>query len=317
RLEGEGDSNTARVKSAYRLTFGREPTVDQLKSAQEFLELNEEELAKAPPPKPQPVSGMLGKRTPSPAALLKAGSSQASLHAAKPGPMPKHDFTVEALIELRALYPDASVRTIVSQWDGKKQSAGWSFGVTSTKSSFKPRNLILQLIGDGNRKDHGYEVIASDLRPELKKPYYAAVSVKFDETGAGTATFYLRDLSTTTGKLQVAQKKLRRNKYYASKLTAVIGGRANIKGHAWDGLIDDVRLSNTALNEKDLMLSTNKPRTDTLALWKFSKGAFYRDESAHGNHLLEPRADPPNPRRAALTDFCHALLNANESVYVD
>ncbi|MDP7011914.1 MAG: DUF1553 domain-containing protein [Verrucomicrobiota bacterium] len=319
RLEGEDSSNAARVKSAYRLTFGREPTVDQLKSALEFLELNEAELAKSPPllPKPQPVSGMLGKRTPSPAALLKADSSQANLHAAKPGPMPKYDFTVEALIELHSLYPDASVRTIVSQWDSKKESAGWSFGVTSTKSSFKPRNLILQLIGDGNKKDHGYEVIASDLRPELKKPYYAAVSVKFDETGAGMATFYLRDLSSTTGKLQVAQKQFHQNKHYASKLAVVIGGRANIKGHVWDGLIDDVRLSNTALGEKDLVLSTNKARPDTLALWRFAKGAFYRDESVHGNHLLEPHVDPPNPRRAALADFCHALLNANESVYVD
>ena len=49
---------------------------------------------------------------------------------------------------LKSLYPDASVRTIVSQWDGDTQHPGWSLGVTSTKSAYKPRNLILQIVGE-------------------------------------------------------------------------------------------------------------------------------------------------------------------------
>ena len=45
--------------------------------------------------------------------------------------IPQGDFTIEAHVLLRSMYPDASVRTIVSRWSGSHGSPGWSLGVTS------------------------------------------------------------------------------------------------------------------------------------------------------------------------------------------
>lgn len=316
RLEKLHPQNTAKqVRAAYELAFGRTPTSTQLDAALEFLQSKFQSLVMTQPKGPE--IGMFGKRTPSPAALLKVGSSQRSLEVSQPKQMLNGDFTVEAFIQLNSLFPDSSVRTIVSQWNSSKASPGWAFGITSAKSSHKPRNLILQLTGVPQRGDHGYEVIASDLRPELNKPYFAAVSVKFDETGAGKATFFLRDLTTENGKMQAATKLLAKNKHYANQQAPVIGGRAGITGHSWDGLIDNVRLSSIALKENQTLLYGEVTRKDTLAFWKFAKASFYSDSSLYGN-TLEPKGIVPiNPALALLSEYCHVLLNSNEFIYVD
>ena len=308
-------NTTEQVRAAYELAFGRAPSSTQLNTALEFLRSKPRGLVKIQPK--GPVIGMFGKRTPSPAALLKVGSSQRSLEVSEPKQMPKNDFTAEAFIQINSLFPDASVRTIVSQWNSSKASPGWALGVTSTKSSHKPRNLILQLTGIPQRGDHGYEVITSNLRPELKKPYFVAVSVKFDETGAGKATFFLRDLSTADDKMQTVTKSFSKNKHYASGQAPVIGGRAGITGHSWDGLIDNVRLSSAALHENQTLLHGEELRKDTLAFWKFAKTDFYSDSSPHGNTLQAKGTTPISPALALLTEYCHVLLNANEFFYLD
>ena len=46
---------------------------------------------------------------------------------------------------------NASVRTIASRWNGGKDSLeafGWSLGVTGEKSRYKPRNVIVQVVGE-------------------------------------------------------------------------------------------------------------------------------------------------------------------------
>jgi len=303
----------AQVLAAHRLTFGREPSVDHLASGIAYLNLGGEVVAVPEPPK----TGMFGKRTPSPAAWIQPDGSQRALEAAKPGKMPTGDFTAEAFIRLDSLYPDASVRTIVSQWDSQQRTPGWALGVTSTKSAYQPRNLILQLTGIPQRGDHGYEVIASNLRPDLNKFYYAAVSVKFDEVGEGTATFYLKDISSTDGKLQVAKKQFRRNKHYGSKLPLVIGGRTGGSRHGWDGLVDNVRLSSTALDEKSLIIKGETVQPHTLAFYQFKKDDFHTDSSPHGN-TLAPLGKPHTPPAVArLAEYCHVLFNANQFLYVD
>ena len=259
---------------------------------------------------------MFGKRSPSPAAWIQPEGGQQALEA-KQGKMPTGDFTAEAFIRLDSLYADASVRTIVSQWDSQQRTPGWALGVTSTKSAYQPRNLILQLTGIPQRGDHGYEVIASNLRPELNKFYYAAVSVKFDEEGAGTATFYLKDFSSPDGKLQVAKKQFRRNKHYGSKLPLVIGGRTGGSRHGWDGLVDNVRLSSTALDEKSLVIKGETVRPHTLAFYQFEKDGFNTDSSPHGN-TLAPLGKPHTPPAVTrLAEYCHVLFNANRFLYVD
>ena len=105
------------MRAAHQLTFGREPSVEHLASGIAYLNLGGEVAANPEPPK----IGMFGKRSPSPAAWIQPEGGQHALEA-KPGKMPTGDFTAEAFIRLDSLYADASVRTIVSQWDSQQRT---------------------------------------------------------------------------------------------------------------------------------------------------------------------------------------------------
>jgi hypothetical protein len=90
------------------------------------------------------------------------------------------EFTVEAIVKLDTIDANASVRTIASRWNGAKENVeafGWSLGVTGEKSRFKPRNLIVQLVGEDENANITYEVVASDLRIELGATYHVAARV--------------------------------------------------------------------------------------------------------------------------------------------
>jgi hypothetical protein len=108
-------------------------------------------------------------------------------------------FAIEAVVKLNSLYPDASVRTIAARWNNDKGKPGWSLGVTSTKSAYKPNNLIVQLSGFDFQGSQAYEAVASGLRIPVGKPYYIAASLDNHpapgQNFGGTVTFYVRDLS--------------------------------------------------------------------------------------------------------------------------
>jgi len=321
RLEKEHKDPAKRVEAAYELAFGRPVKAAERDAVLAFIGSQADGIvsAKPEPAKAAPTTKI--DKVEGTAALLKPGSSQSILEVPHSASLPTGDFTVEAIIQLDTMYPDATVRTIVSQWNANSKSRGWSFGVTSAKSGYQPRNLILQLIGDKAKGDNGYEVIASNLRPELNKPYYVAVSVKLDDLSDGGTTFYLKDLSDPKAKLTAAFVPHAKNKHYANKLPLWIGGRAGSKTHRWDGAIGEVRLSNAALNRADLTLYKDAPRMDTAGYWKLEDGRdFYVDASKAGNHIKAPV--PPKPtlaqaKQSALVDFCHVLLNSNEFLYVD
>jgi len=321
RLERDHKEPAKRIEAAYELAFGRPVKVSERDAALAFIDAQADGIvnAKPEPAKAAPTAKI--DKVEGTAALLKPGSSQSILEIPHHGSFPAGDFTVEAIIQLHSMYPDATVRTIVSQWNSSSNSRGWSFGVTSAKSGYQPRNLILQLIGDKSKGDNGYEVIASNLRPELNKPYYVAVSVKLDDLGDGGTTFYLKDLSDPKAKLTAAFVPHAKNNHYANKLPIWIGGRAGSKSHRWDGAIGEVRISNRALQRADLTLYKDSAREDTIGYWKLEDGKnFYVDASSMRNHIKPPA--PPKPslaqaRQSALVDFCHVLLNSNEFLYVD
>ncbi|MBL66933.1 MAG: hypothetical protein CMO74_00555 [Verrucomicrobiales bacterium] len=307
---------TAQIRAAHEFTTGHTATQSQQALGLAFLSPYNAPLVTQPPAAPK--TGELKTLKPTAAAALSPSGPQRSLEVNLPGPLPSGDFTAEAFIQLHSLFPDASVRTIVSQWNSSKATPGWSLGVTSTKSAYKPRNLILQLIGVPQRGDHGYEVIASNLRPELNKPYYVAVSLKFNDSGAGTANFFLRDLSRPDAPMQTATKPFAKNKHYATLQAPIIGGRAQTQNHSWDGLIGNVRLTNRPLSRDETLLLQPAAGKDTLAHWKFTKDNFYADSSANKNTLRSVGTSAPmNPRLTLLTEYCHVLLNANAFLYID
>ena len=91
-------------------------------------------------------------------------------------------------------------------------------------------------------------------------------------------------------------------------------------GQAFDGLIDDVRLSDVPLVAEQLLFTSAGVNEHTVGYWKFENDPGpYKDSSPRGHDIAThaatgAREDAPF---AALVDFCHVLLNSNEFLYVD
>jgi mono/diheme cytochrome c family protein len=317
----EASSDGERIALAYRLACGRKPAAAELESVEQFLRSQTRTIAdgtrrEATEPVWGNISGRQGR-----AAALAPGTPQDRLIVPNSPSLPSGDFTIEAVIQLDSLYKDATVRTIVSHWDSNSSHPGWALGVTSERSAYKPRNLILQLVGDPARGGAGYEVIASGLRPQLNRPYYVAVSVRIADVSPAGVTFTMRDLSQADAAVQTAHVAHKVTGHYRSPGALVIGGRDGANSHRWDGLIDDVRVSDSALPAEQLLLVDDSESASTVGFWRFEESTgFYADSSRHGNSLFASDAwttAAGDPTSAAWVDFCHVLLNSNEFLYVD
>lgn len=234
-------------------------------------------------------------------------------------------FTFAAIFQLNSLYQDATVRTLISQWDSSNKRAGWAIGVTSERSAFKPRNLILQVVSD-----KGYEVVASNLRPELNKPFFVAVTVEQADAGNGRATFYLQSLSkpaaeSRPGELQTATVDFKSAREIMGQFPIVLGGRFKQAQHRWDGQLDQVALIPNVLSADDIqLLSVRRLATKALlphsplAVWDFdNEHSRLVDVTAHRHVLTTETKLTLNPIEKGVAELCHVLLNSNEFVYVD
>jgi hypothetical protein len=306
------------VQAAWKLALGRLPNDEELDSATRYLYRQGEKFT-APPT----ITAAL-TATKSTAAQIVGDSPGSTLKTTSADNLPDGDFTLEAVIQLSSLYPDANVRTIVSHWNGDTSHRGWNFGVTSTKSGYKPRNLILQLIGGEPRlagtDKPTYEVIASNLRPELNRPYYVAVSVDVDAVSESGITFFMKDLSTPDAPLQTATIPHNVVGDFKSDLKLVIGDRDGNRRSRWDGLIDNVRVSKARLAPEQLLIN-NGATSDVSGFWEFdSPDSPGLDKSKAENHLsvaTDASRSTSGVDLKSLTDLCHVLLNSNEFLYVD
>ena len=229
-------------------------------------------------------------------------------------------FTFAGVIKLNSLYPDATVRTIISQWDNDNKNRGWSIGVTSEKSAHQPRNFILQVVGSA-----GYEVVASNLRPELDKPYLVAVTVEQTDDGKGKARFYLRPLDAKYGKLETAEVVFKSAAGITGKFPVVLGGRHKQSRHKWDGKLDQFALFSDRLSSDtieslfaDQLNSVPVRQQSPIAAWDFDNDKNpVADTSLQGHNLIMTAGLPVSPLENAVTELCHVLLNSNEFVYID
>lgn len=239
-------------------------------------------------------------------------------------------FTFVGMFQLDALYKDASVRTLISQWNSGTKTPGWSIGVTSEKSRYQPRNFILQVVGE-----EGYEVVASDLRPQLGKAYLAAVTVQRRQESSGgkaTATFYLQEIDTAAKEqlrrheLSVAAVDFKSSEKITGDFPIVVGGRSESKGakpnHRWNGLLDQALLYDRALDRKDIqnlfdaqLMPAQVLNSRPIAFWDF--GQTDTGDPAKNFPLSAADERQSDPELKALTELCHVLLNSNEFVYVD
>ena len=235
-------------------------------------------------------------------------------------PNPTGDFTLEAVVQLESLYDDATVRTIASWWDSDTKHPGWAVGVTSTRSRYTPRNLILQLVGDTEKGDLKYEVIPSGLHLELNRPYYVAVSVKIAETEASGVTFFLRDLSEEGAELTTAQVEHSVVGNYANDGKFIVGGRHRSSRHLWHGGVDEVRLTGTALAREKLLIESSDGAEDVVGHWQFDNEEELLAAASEDTPSLtynSTNTHVASASEAAWIDFCHVLLNSNEFLYVD
>jgi hypothetical protein len=294
------------VEDAWQFALGRSPTAKEIEMAAGFIEKRAAAAVENRPaaaPLDAANANAFKENTPQERLLARTAEKEGD------------EFTVQAIVTLDSIDTAAAVRTIVSRWNNGKdnvESYGWSVGVTGEKSRFKPRNLIIQLVGEDENRNTAYEPIASDIRLELGVTYHVAVRVS---CAAHTATFTVQQVGKPNAPLITSTVPHRVSaglSYGAS--TLVIGGTyKRAPAHHWDGRIDAARVVRGLLPAESLSPDPAKWTAPALITWNAKNGP--------GEQLAWSSADTAavesvDPRQQALADLCHVLLNANEFFYL-
>ena len=342
-LAGKTGFGPEQVRQAYRIAYGREARQDEVDAALAFV-ASQQKLTGAPATVPaddkypdetglRPASavfkGVKGIELGENALWLQPGSRFETLEASRLE-LPDEEFTIEAVATLDRVYTDASVNTLVSRWSGASDEVGWSIGVTSAKSRYEPRNFIVQLVGDDFQDNRVYEVVSSGLHIPLNKPVYLGVSISAkpsqEDPAKGFVTFYMKDLSDPASPLrsETVSHPVVKGLAFQDAAPPLIGGRRQ-KGHLWDGQLARLTVSEGVLDRLQLLPYPQRsdaesllPAPTRLADWNF--GSSDGETPAPGtvwkrNAPARPPSTAPS-LNGAVTDFCHALLNSNEFLYL-
>jgi Protein of unknown function (DUF1553) len=291
------------VEDAFQFALGRPPTAKEVELASTFLQ----KRAAATAPRPAPTGAELAN-----AGQFKENTPQERLvssRAEKEG----DEFTVEAIVQLESIDTAAAVRTIASRWNSGKdtvESFGWSLGVTGEKSRFKPRNLIIQLVGEDENTNILYEPIASDLRVELGVKYHLAAKVS---CSAHTVTFHLQDLRTPDAPVLTSTKTHNvRGRLSYGQSALVIGGLSRrAPTHQWDGSIEAARVAVGLLPDGQLSADAEK-WAPALVSWNAKTGPTAQLAWANA----DAAAEGAGAQLQAMNDLCQVLLNSNEFFYL-
>lgn len=173
------------------------------------------------------------------------------------------DLTIESMINLTTAGATTEVRPIASQWSASSTNHSWQLGITGNTSGLGARNLILQVATSGT----GGTVVNldSDFQLSLSNDYYIAASLDF--TGSNLAvTFYVQNL-TGGGSLQSNVVQTTLSGLYNSTAPLYIGRGGSTTGSNlfFNGTIDEVRISDTALTQSQL-LAVPEPSATLLVL---------------------------------------------------
>ncbi len=318
----EPEDESKRIQRAYQLVFGRAPSSEELSISRTFLT---EQAKRIDPMRSgsaaaEFVAGKIPYRD-GQAAEVKLGVHP-GFEVPHPDLFPKADFTLEAFIYPRSVAETGAVRTVAAKWDGDMKHAGWVYGVTGKKSRRKPQTVVLQLFGKKTDDTFGEEAVFSDQHVALNKPYYLAAAVTLAKgKEPGQVVFHLKDLSNDDEPLLTAKVAHSIVGGFENKLPMTIGSRG-LKGESgFDGLVDDVRVSTTALGVDQLLFTREGTNKNTIGYWQFeAKPNVFRDGSGHGYDIRPVAIAGKGPRdvsKAAWIDLCHVLLNSSEFLYVE
>jgi len=332
-LSGRSRLEAADIRQAYRIVFGRDAGEAEIRDALDFIGRQAKMVPSAPtaPDKYpnetglRPVTqhfaaaknlGLGGK-----ALWLQPGSRFERLRANQAEAL-GDEFTVEAIMVLDRVYPDASVNTLLSRWTGGTKTDGWNIGITSAKSAYQPRNFIVQLIGRTFQDEPKYEVVASGLRFPLGKPVYIAVAISATTSAenptSGKVTFYMKDLSDPKAALETAVLETAIvGNIQNSAVPAIIGGRAG-RGHQWDGQLARLAISRGVLPKEQLLLGTDAGKASRVLDWTFNgeDGEHAAPETAWLREVPKDKSGVSTGTPGAVSAFCQALFNSNEFLYL-
>ncbi len=296
-------SRAESIDDVWTYALGRPPTVGERATAEAFLKKRAGTTA------PRPTNGELlagsgdfKENTPQERLLVQAPEKEGE------------EFTVEAIVRLESIDVNAAVRTIASRWNGGKDSVeafGWSLGVTGEKSRFKPRNLIVQLVGEDENANIAYEAVPSNLRLELGRRYHVAARVSLAEH---SVSFLVQDLSEPGAPVQTAvAPTVVRSKLGGGASSLVIGGLSKRSpAHQWDGRIEAARIASGKLPDEALSTEPEKWKAGFVN-WTSSVGP---SQQFAWSGVDAKAVEDAEPFRQAMNDLCQVLLNANEFFYL-
>ena len=313
---------SSQITALWERAFGREPSESELRDAEQFLgeqqqrivaERGKVDTALIPIGRLPYRDGQAVIVNPEDKPLRMAIDSNDAMNAT--------EFTVEVCFQIRSIHETGAVRAIAAKWNGDSRQVGWMLGVTGKGSRRKPQTLVMQLFGrsvDGSVKE---AALFSDQHIELNTPYFVAVTFKPATTvsESGVVTFHLKNLANADEMLGLVSVPHSVIDGLQNNLPLTLGFRQGAAESSFDGLIDDVRLSATALDVDQLLLNSEGPGPSTLAFWKFEPvPGLLEDSSSHSRRLSFLRQDSSSvsPEQAALADLCHVILNSNEFLYV-
>lgn len=317
RLESRFPGRVAeQIRAAYQMLLGRQPTIVEMREAQQFLEaqagLVDPELAAS--------AGASFESAKMPyrdgrSAVIQIKKSSDTLTAPLSRPFPTGSQTIEAFVLLRSYSDEIPMRTILVADDTRLEHPLWALGVSGKKASSKPQSLVLAM--SGTAPGQPPTLIPSDLVVRLDRPYFVAVVI---DTTQGLVTFHVKDISNEDEPLATTQAKLPSNLNTNRSPTLLSFGAARNGLHPWDGLIDDVRITQGVLDLDRLALRRPGLDSRTLGWWAFEpKPSYFKDRSDFGNDIewrSASTASRISAQQIAFGDLCHALLNSSEFLYV-
>jgi hypothetical protein len=341
--DADSIAQTALLNRLWLTTLGRPPAPAELDDARNFLN---QSIAAASAPSQHsteqqqtPTSVPLGRlpARDSQALLVENNQSEPRLYVNLPNsehvpvqapntttPAPARGFTIEASFLLRSIANTGAVRTLAASWDGKNSSHGWAFGVTGKGSRRKPQTPVIQLFGTNRQGKHAEAALFSDHHIDFNIPWYIAVAIQPATANTqGTATFWLKNLSNDDEPVRAITIEhdivtlLPTNA--AANTTLTVGFRSNSSESVFDGILDDLRLSNTPLSQPQLLLSGDTQSPHTIAHYRFeATPGILHDSSTNALHLQHqssPQTQQLPPQQSALIDLAHILLNSSEFLY--
>ena len=307
----KSESTKSTISKIFKSAYGRPATQAEIELSQSFLDqwLNNQE----PNKEPQKIDTTTDKSIDS----LSLYENTPRIYKKK-GIELGTSWTIEAIARLDHIHANANVNTLLSQWSGSHQKAGWTFGITSAKSAYEPRNFIMQLIGENIGGDTIYRVIDSNLQIPLGKTHYLSCSVTLNPKGDSHVHFVWKDLETPDSKIQEARVKhdiIALQSISSDEL--FLGGRSTGQ-HFWNGNIKHFRISSPAISQEHSLISENNKVQDQ------GTSKLDLNFAKSPNQVLQdtgflPRTIPQktsSPQTEALAALCHVILTSNEFLYL-